>query len=239
MTRTIRVLAASRQRLPSKLGQVCLLLVAVVGCATDPAEPRCETRRLRVDAVTVPKNNNLAREFGFDLNADEAVDNNAGMVTATLHTMITNFDLGTAATVRLADDIVWEVEVETCDDGTQRIADARMPVSTVFDPIGTFPAAGFLAANRSAIQVAQRADGTWSGTLGMAFAADALIEATVAPLAPYFDTHQLFMEYLDKSPKDGHITVEEMRAASVVKTLLAPDLGSDGTSFGIAFTAHE
>jgi hypothetical protein len=239
MTRTIRVLAATGQRLPSKLGQVCLLLVAVVGCATDPAEPICETRTLRVDTVAVPKNNNLAREFGFDLDADKAIDNNAGMVTATLHAMIPNFDLATATTARLADDIVWEVEVETCDDGTQQVANARMPVSTVFDPAGTFPAAGFVAATRSAIAVTQRADGTWDGKLGMAFAPDALIDATVAPLAPYFDEHQLFMEYLDTSPKDGHITVEEMRKASVVKTMLAPDLGSDGTSFGIAFTAHE
>jgi hypothetical protein len=233
-----RLFAAKDQRLPSKLGQACLVLVAFAGCATDPADPICEARTLRVDGVAVPTNNNQARSFGFDLNGDKAIDNNTGMVTGTLHSQIPNFDLATAATARLADDIVWEVEVEQCDDGT-RIVDARMPISIVFDPNGTFPGPGFVDATRSAIKLAQRADGTWEGTLGMAFDPAALIEATIAPLAPYFDEHQLFMDYLDVSPKDGKITVEEMRKASVVKSLLAPDLGKQGTSFGIAFTAHE
>jgi hypothetical protein len=224
--------------LPSKLGQACLVLVAFAGCATDPAEPNCEARTLRVDGITVPANNNQARTFGFDLNGDKVIDNNAGMVTGTLHTQIPAFDLSAAATARLAADIVWELEVETCNDGT-RIVDARMPISTVFDPNGTFPAPGFVEATRSAIELVQRADGTWEGKLGMAFAAQALIEGTIAPLAPYFDEHQLFMEYLDASPRDGRITVEEMRKASVVKTLLAPDLGAQGTSFGIAFTGRE
>jgi hypothetical protein len=234
-----RVFAGNDQRLPSKLGQACLVLVAFAGCATDPADPICEARTLRVDSIVVPVNNTRAREFGFDLDDDKAIDNNAGMVTATLYSQIPNFDLAAAATARLADDIVWEIEVESCDDGAPRIVDARMPISTVFDPNGTFASPGFIAATRSAIELAQRTDGTWEGTLGMAFAADALIEATIAPLAPYFDAHQLFMDYLDTSPRDGHITVEEMRKASVVKTLLAPDLGKAGTSFGIAFTAHE
>lgn len=235
----IRVLGRSDRRLPSKLGQLCLVLVAVAGCATDPDEPLCEARALRVDSIRVPTNNTLARELGFDLDGDEAIDNNAGMVTGTLYAMVPNFDLETPASARLADDVVWTIEVETCDDGTSRVVEPRMPISTVFDPSGTFASTGFVDATRSAVALSQRADGTWDGKIGMAFAPDALIDATIAPLAPYFDEHQLFMEYLDKSPKDGRITVEEMRKASVVKTLLAPDLGKAGTSFGIAFTARE
>jgi hypothetical protein len=40
-----------------------------------------------IDSVQVPTNNNQAREFGLDLNADQTVDNQFGMVLGTLATM--------------------------------------------------------------------------------------------------------------------------------------------------------
>ena len=223
--------------LPSKFGQVCLVLVAVGGCAGDP-EVTCETKLLRVERVRMPTTNTQAREAALDLDGDGDGDNIGGLVASTILAQIPQLDLTASANARLADDVVWELEVSQCSDGSTHV-DGQMPVSTLWDPTATFDAPGWLSPRSAKIDVKPTADGRWEGRVAMAFAPRELIDAVVAPMAPYFDEHQLFMEHFDVAPRDGHITVDEMRDAEVVRVLFAPDLEGGGTSFAIEVTASE
>ena len=218
---------------------MCVVLVAVGGCASDP-EVTCETKVLRVERVTLPLTHAQAQQAALDLDGDKDVDNTAGMASATIHGQIPQLDLSTSASARLADDVVWELEVSVCSDGSTSV-DGQMPISTLWDPTATFDAPGWLTPKAAKIDVMPTADGQWEGRVAMAFAPSELIDAVVAPMAPYFDEHRLFVEVFDVAPRDGHITADEMRDAEVVQALFAPDLagGRGGTSFAIEFTASE
>ncbi len=68
----------------------CLPLVACVSGSDDSEVVgpfTGETRRFVVDSITVPHTNTEARELGGDLTGDERVDNQLGMVIATLSNM--------------------------------------------------------------------------------------------------------------------------------------------------------
>lgn len=198
-------------------------------------------KTMRIDSVAIPKSTADARAFAIDLDGDRATDNNAGMVSGALHSQITGFDLSAAATARLANDVVWLIDVQDCDGEAMLASPAEMPISTLWDPAARFESAGWLQATSAALALEALDDGRWQGHLAMGFEPHEMIDAIVEPIAPYFDERKLFMEYLDVSPRDGRITALEMKNANVTKSLLAPDLdrGRLGTSFAIGFTAIE
>ena len=262
-----RVLPSRSGRTCRVLCPILVGIAALGGCAADDGNSETCTAptRLRIDRVAIPTNNTAAREAAFDLDGNKTVDNLAGMLAGTLYGQIVGFELSTAATTRFANDVTWQIAVSACgdeaavaigpeveeltlaghrDSETGRVLatgiDGQMPISTLWDPTAGFPAAGWLPATRVAIELAPLGDGRWEGRVGMGFVPDELIAAVVQPIAPYFDEHQLFMDYLDAAPKDGRITVEEMTGSRYVKSLLAPDLTRGlGTSFAIRFSALE
>ncbi|MDQ3337261.1 MAG: hypothetical protein M4D80_19020 [Myxococcota bacterium] len=215
-------------------------MVALGGCATDPPEPHCESHVLRVTSAVVPHNNAGAREHGLDLNNDKAIDNQLGMVAATLHGQF-GFDLTAAINARLASDLVWQIGVATCDDDTARIdRGSAMPVGAMFDPLARF-GPGWIESRVAAIELAPLADGTtWTGRIGMGLLSERVNEVIVPPIVAYMNENALFIDEFDKAPKDGMISVEEMADSNIARSLLEPDLGSRGDrslSFGVAVTA--
>ena len=243
MTRTFRQLRSADRALPAKVGHLCLGLVAFAACASEPDEPRCEARVLRIASVAVPHNNQSARDLGLDLNGDQTIDNQLGMVTATVQFQL-GMDPHAAINTRLASDLEWRIGVATCDDGTARLdPGTAMPIGAMFDPTGTFDIGWIESTRLRAIEVAPLADGTtWTGRIGMGLAPAAVADAIVPPVVAYMNAHGLFIDDFDDAPKDGQISVEEMRDSTLVMALLAPDLGDrgqHGLSFGIAFTATE
>ena len=240
MARTFRQLERVARSLPSRFGHLCPVVVALAGCASDPAEPVCESHVLRVTSAVVPHNNPSAREHGLDLNGDITIDNQLGMVAGTLHGQF-GFDLTAAINARLASDVVWQIGVATCDDDTARIErGSAMPVGAMFDPLARF-GPGFVESRVAAIEVAPLADGTtWTGRVGMGLPPQRVSDVIVPPIVAYMNENDLFIDEFDDSPKDGMISVEEMADSNVAKSLLEPDLGSGSDrsiSFGVAFTA--
>lgn len=191
--------------------------------------------------MEVPTSNARAVALAFDLDANHDPDNQLGAVAATLADQIgvtAPFDLSGVATARLANDVEWTLDVETCDDGSARLHGAAMPLSTLWDPLGSFADPGFVPATKHAIEITRDATGVWRGKVGMAFEQVALREAVIAPMARFLEAHRILMELFDTAPKDDHVSLEEMRASQLVQALLAPDL--DGAiSFGIGVTARE
>ena len=62
-----------------------LLLAACADSSNDVVGPFTgESRRFVVDSIQLPTNNTFARDYGADLNGDNAVDNQLGMVFGTL-----------------------------------------------------------------------------------------------------------------------------------------------------------
>ncbi|HLL22719.1 MAG TPA: hypothetical protein VK427_11335, partial [Kofleriaceae bacterium] len=51
------------------------------------------------------------------------------------------------------------------------------------------------------------------------------------------DARHLLVDLFDIAPRDGRITVEEVRTAELTRALLAPDVQPASTSFGIGITA--
>ncbi|HLL20554.1 MAG TPA: hypothetical protein VK427_00400, partial [Kofleriaceae bacterium] len=63
---------------------MALPLVACGGGGEDQPTPEGPHYPFVVNKLSVPTNNNQAREFGLDLNGDKAIDNQLGMVLGTL-----------------------------------------------------------------------------------------------------------------------------------------------------------
>ena len=243
MTRTNRQLQRVDRDLPSRFGQICLVLVAFAGCATDPAEPICEARVLRISSVAVPQSFATSVEHGLDLDGDKVVDNHLGEVASTFHDYL-GIDPNEAANSQLASNLVWQVGVSTCDDGTARLdRGSAMPVGALFDPSAALGAGFVESTSVAAIEVAQLAGGGWTGRIGMGLPAEGVADVVVPPIVAQLNAQHLFFATFDNAPMDGEISVEEVKNSPLAKTLLfAPDLGDrgeDGISFGVAFTAIE
>lgn len=242
MTRTIRQLSNGERDLPSRFGHFCLVLVvAVSGCATDDDEPApiCTTRVLRIDEVTIPGTNSAAKVVAFDLDGDHAGDNQLGMVAGVVQSEL-DVNLSNAVNARLTSDLVWELAVRDCDDGTQTLVGGdEMPVAAMFDPSGTIADAGWITGIRSAVFIEPYQD-RWQGRLGLGLPTELVTSAFTVPIAEYLTNHGLFLAF-DNMPKDGTITPQELASTGLVKSLLAPDLddGKLGISFAVSFTAVE
>ncbi len=69
----------------------------------------------RIDTLQVPANNTEAHDLAFDLNGDEAVDNQVGMVMGALHNYFDQpFDLGASANQHLNADVTWTIGLRRC-----------------------------------------------------------------------------------------------------------------------------
>ena len=241
MTGTIRQLSEVDRSLPSKFGRFCLVLaISLAGCATDDDEPPpvCTTRVLRIDEVTIPGSNTAARVVAFDLDGDKAGDNQLGMVAGAVQGELA-VNLSDAVNPRLRSDLVWELAVRDCDDGTQTLVGGEeMPVAAMFDPSARMIDPGWIAATRSAVFI-EPFENKWQGRVGMALPSELVTSAFVVPIAEYLTSHQLFLAF-DNMPKDGTITPQELAATGLIELLLAPDLDDKlSISFGLSFTAVE
>lgn len=91
-----------RRTLASMNRVAVLLLASLSGCFFDAEEPlpplEGDVYQYVVSDLKVPTNNTEARELGLDLNGDDTIDNQLGMVFGTLETQ----GLGTASTAREA-----------------------------------------------------------------------------------------------------------------------------------------
>ena len=246
MTRTIdsfpHLLPHLFPRLPSRFGRFCLVLViAMAGCATDDdAAPVCTTRVLRIDEVTIPGTNSAARVVAFDLDDDKAADNQLGMVAGVVQSQLA-VNLSNAVNARLQGDVVWELAVQQCDDGTQTLVGGdEMPVAAMFDPSARLDP-GWITATRSAVFIEPFENGRWQGRVGMGLPSELVTSAFTVPIAEYLTSHGLFLATFDTMPADGNITPQELANTTLIKSLLAPDLGHGklGISFGLSFTAAE
>lgn len=216
---------------PSTSGRWCRVgcpiviagLLAASGCTDDqaPLDPAtCDApTSYRVASVLVPRNNPEARETALDLDGDELVDNQAGMIAGTLHGQVGPLlDLTRTASARFANDVTWTIAVQHCPDHgdgdgavvsltsstgsvSQLIGrmkngviiatgyEGDMPVSTLFDAAGTFGDPGWIPAARAKIEVRELAADRIEGTVTMALDSQATLEALARPLTPFFNAY--------------------------------------------------
>lgn len=130
-------------------------------------------------------------------------------------------------------------------DGTVRAtgAGAAIPLSTLFDPSGSYPLPGWLRTVRSVIALTISADGSRvDATFGGAVDPGDALDAIARPMTPVLDATAAtdgWIRDLDRD-QDGTITLEEVKTASITQTLLAADLdiaGKPALSFGLAIRA--
>ncbi|MBA3396217.1 MAG: EF-hand domain-containing protein [Deltaproteobacteria bacterium] len=232
-------------------------LLAVSGC-TDEPEPldpaTCDAATTyRVASVLMPHIGAEARATGLDLNGDEMVDNQVGMISSTLHGQVGPLlDLSRTASARFASDITWTIAVQHCPDAGAVVSltsstgsvsqligrmrdgvivatgyEGELPVSTLFDAGGTFVDPGWVAAARAKIELRELDANRIEGKVTMALDSEATLEALARPLTPFFNAHPeelaFFIDYFDDD-EDGQLTVEEITASNLAQSLTAPDL---------------
>lgn len=223
----------------------------------------------RIDRVELPRSSAQVRELGLDLDRDDRAvpDNQLGMLIGVLDAAL-HFNAGEATSDRLAGEVAWDLAVRACGDRevvslgrpesldevqlvgaggagvlSARGAGGEVPLSLLFDPEAVVADPGWLPGMAAAIELVREADGTGiSARFGIALDADAVFEAFVPPVARFLETHEIedpvVMQHLDRN-RDGSITAEELRASTVVRSLLAPDLRIDGApalSFGLGLS---
>jgi hypothetical protein len=166
-------------------------------------------------------------------------------------------DAGAAANDRLAGEVSWDLALRTCGDRavislgraesldeiqlvggagpgmlSAHGAGGELPLSLMFDPDTAVADPGWLPGVAAAIELERSADGArLSAKLGIALDNAAVFDALVPPVARFFEAHgvgePVVMQHLDRD-HDGRITEEELRASTIVQSLLAPDLRVDG-----------
>lgn len=248
-------------------------IAVTAGCAADeaPVDPATcgATELYRIDRVQLPANNAETRTLARDLNRDGTPDNQLGMVTSTLQTQF-GIDFSATAAARLGQDVTWNLGLRRCPGGEVLVAltgdgsadelqtigeeidgviiatgaDTAVPLSTFFDPLGTYPEAGWLRGLRSHLELRVSADGSRADAIvAMGLESDAVLDAAARPMTPFLDGYDQpspSLEHFDPDG-DGVITLEEVKAASFTRAVLAGDLRIDGTlatsiGFGISAT---
>jgi hypothetical protein len=245
-------------------------LSLIAACAADepvydPAD--CGTpRTYQIDAVGLPTNNADAREVTLDLNGDKTVDNQLGMVAATIRGMFTGLDLDARADEHLAADTNWRVSVWNCPSDQRLIAltegdeapvvadlrgglqgplftatgrSGRVPLGALWDGSGT-GGAEFQDARIAAMRLEDPADDQLDAVLAIGFESTTSSAVIIHAMAPFIDSNLDFnREHFDKD-NDGIITEQEVRDATIVKSLLAPDLriGEELDAISFGFRIH-
>ena len=267
----IRQLTAVDRVLPSRSGRVCRVLcpflVVVAGCADDEEAFDTSTcgaaTTLRVNAMTIPKNIAETKELAIDLDGDDRLDNQIGMITGTLQSNAA-IVLSPIASARLTNDVSWHIGVRDCADGAAitvsetadfgdaihmtgtrsadgtivaRGDDGEIPIGVVLDPSGQYHAS-FVRAHVGALEMRPQADGNFIGRVAFGVDSTQVRGVAARAWAPFFDEHDLFLSLFDKMPEDGRITVEEVEQSNLMKTLFTPDLEEGGMSLSVGFTAR-
>ena len=204
----------------------------------------------------------------LDRDDNAVVDNQLGLVISTLDTQFGPFDLGAVASGRLAAEVPWSLALRTCGDRVvvslgraealdevQLVGDAgpgalaargtggELPLSLMFDPDAAVADPGWLSGVAMAIELERSADGArLSARLGVALDDTAVFDTVVPPVARFLDAHRVeqasAVEHLDRDD-DGRVTEQEVRASTVLRSLLAPDLRLDAApalSFGVGLS---
>jgi len=244
------------------------LLFALAACAAEPdIEYTGEARRFVVDSIAVPKNNTEARQFGADLNGDRTVDNQLGMVIATLSgfagdiTMHPNDMIRSgaiASSVELvandfaSDDTValryFGADGEHAELVGGALTDGRFTTETGGTAIVRLPVfvdSDPIVVRLNNLHATLLADG--HGGFDANFAG--LIEADEAHGAAFAgvqqmfasrpNDHLIFFHMLDTMPKDFTVTQQEFEKNSIIVSLLAPDVTHDGKQMlSIGFHVH-
>jgi hypothetical protein len=245
------------------------LLFALAACASEP-EPihyTGEARRFVVDSISVPLHNGEARELGLDLDGDRAVDNQLGMVIATLSnisgnvTMHGNEMIGAgaiASSVELVaddfenDDTVALRYLGADGDSAQLIGGSLDDGRVVTDAVGggavhlpVFVDADPVVLPLVRMRATLVADGRggFDATIAGVVPAQVAHKAAFDGIAQMFETrpsdHIVFFRLLDAQPHDFVVTQDELENNSLIKSLLAPDLDFDGEHYlSIGFRAH-
>jgi hypothetical protein len=226
----------------------------------------------RIDRIELPRDNASARALGLDLDreAPAAVDNQLGMVSSMLHGQLGPIDMAAVMSERLAGEVEWKLAVRPCGDrvavslgradrldevqlvgsaGTGTVAargaGGELPLSLMFDPDAAIADPGWLPGALAAIELDRSADGArLTAKLGLALDDAAALEASVPPLARFFDAHLPAGSYLathfDRD-RDGRITEQELRDSTLFRSLFMPDLLLDGApavSLGVGLSGE-
>lgn len=241
-----------------------LPLVACVGAEDDLRGPFTgETRRFVVDSIRVPRNNTEARELGGDLNGDDTVDNQLGMVISTLANMGNVTMAGDEIIAAGAISSTVEITADSfANDGSVSVTlfgiageGARATAGTITDGVYETKITGtttlhlpvFIHADPSRVPaIGLRIKLTPDGAGGY----DANVHAAVPhPIAPemaftasaqmieqYPTVHIGYLSLFDTPPKDWVLQHDEFTKNSLIVSLMAPDVqigNTDALSLGI------
>jgi hypothetical protein len=247
-----------------------LLFLAFAACATESApdiEYTGEARRFVVDSIAVPLNNSEARQFGLDLNGDRTVDNQLGMVIATL----TNFDDVTehGADMVASGVIASSVEIVADDfanddtvavryfgaDGEHAeliggaLAEGRFTTETkggiAIAKLPEFVDADPIVVRMTHMKVTLTADGRggFDAIIAGAIEEDEAKGAAFTGAKQMIDArpadHLTFFRMLDVLPNDFNLTQSEFVNNSIIASLLSPDVTFDRKEMlSIGFRVH-
>lgn len=249
---------------------VLLLPLSLIACAADepvydPADCGAP-RTYRIDAVELPIANSSARELSLDLDGDQSVDNQLGMVAATIRGMLVDLDLTARANAHLATDTDWRLSVWNCPSDQRLIAltagdeepvvadlrgglqgplftptgrSGQVPLGALWDGAGT-GGPEFQDARIAAMRLEDPADDQLAAILAVGLDATTGSDVIIHAMTPFIDTNLDFnRDHFDKN-NDGVITEQEVRDASIVQSLLAPDLrvGDDFDTVSFGFRIH-
>jgi hypothetical protein len=234
----------------------------------EPADCGTSARTYKVDRIEMPRSNTESREMGIDLNGDAIVDNQLGMVTSTLRGFFSEaaFDLETRAAEHFASDTDWRVSVWECpadqrlvaltagaDEPT--VADLRgglqgplftatgrsgfVPLGALFDADGS-GGPTFVDAETAAIRLEDPGEEELDAVLASGIEGALASTVIVSAMTPFVDANLTYGRDEIDADGDGTITETELGRASLVQSLLAPDLtvgDVDALSFGIRIRA--
>jgi hypothetical protein len=214
---------------------LALPLLAAVACMDSTPTPSGTTScdpptYYRIDRVQLPTTFN--DPVGFDLDHDGTIDNALGNLNATLLRYDPDFpDMNKVASERLI-GVPWIVSRTACDDGSIHVelgdsgGGESVPLTVLVDPL-----AGAQLAWVRPIDVQNKLTVTGDeldGTIGFALPMPDAQRALLAPIATYLTdelaTGSTSLGKTIDTDHDGVVTVDEMLANDLVKTLVFPDL---------------
>ncbi|HEX5058481.1 MAG TPA: hypothetical protein VFV99_03930 [Kofleriaceae bacterium] len=232
------------------------LLFALAACTAEPAEINYtgETRRFVVDQIAVPLTTNEARATGADLDGDRTIDNQLGMVTATLASVADDVtkhgndmiasgviassvelvadDFTTDETVALryfgADGDDAELIAGSLFDGTFEVSTKERGAGAVHLPVFVDADPVILPLVQMRARLVADGHGGFDATIQGAVPPEVARGAAYTSLVQMFDSypsaHVAFFRMLDTQPYDFQISRAEFEANSLIKSLMAPDI---------------
>lgn len=225
-------MATARVTYAAKLGLFChTCLLAACIPSDEPDQVYCSAPdAFRIVEITGPVTNAEALAQAFDLDDDGRADNSAGMVMAALESYFADaIDFGATASAHVMSDVTWELTLQHCSDGSVRYSLGDVPVSSLFDGLGTFADPGLQPSVASAFRLDEVSGGV-VGDIGFAIRAQPAFDAITAAMTPFLDelaaTQSQVAQQYDTN-RDGTITLDEVRTNSLTQSLLQSDITID------------